>query len=426
MYLYHRCIHNQILPSFFQFFRLYSLHPVRHSWCSNYPGKRSTPEIVTGVFLISTARILLRTLSCPLPILSRQFDAIAGDVYPELYANFISKVNPINLDLDFALSYSCYVGNDFYDHLLFATITPLIVLVVLAGSCFIGKKRNNGSETTMREVQRKHQTVVLYVAFFIYSPVSNKIFQTFGCDELDDGESYLRADYSLSCRTSRHSWHNAYALVMVLVYPVGIAAAFMWLLVSRRRDLVKSDREAMVHLKPLNAIWAAYKPCRYYFEIIECIRRVALTAIAAFIPPHGIASVSAALLCAVVFVFISEVLSPFKRGVDMGLYRWGNGVIVGSMYVAFLMKADVDYDSKEALLTFSGVLILANVFMVVAALLQTVLLVKEVRRRTTAVRIVDGPARLNRSASVRPIDSENSGMICQEGASNTEAKSSEM
>ena len=70
-----------------------------------------------------------------------QFDAIAGDVYPELYANFISEVNPINLDLDFALSYSCFVDNDFYDHLQFATIAPLLVLVVLAGSCFIGKSK---------------------------------------------------------------------------------------------------------------------------------------------------------------------------------------------------------------------------------------------------------------------------------------------
>ena len=278
----------------------------------------------------------------------------------------------------------------------------------------------------MREVQRKHQTVVLYVSFFIYSPVSNKIFQTFGCDELDDGDTYLRADYSLSCKTSRHSWHNTYALIMVLVYPVGIAAAFTWLLVSRHFDLVKSDRQAMVHLKPIGAIWAAYKPCRYYYEVVECTRRIALTAIAAFIPPNGIANVGAALLCAVAFVFISEVLSPFKRGLDMGLYRWGNGVVVGSMYVAFLMKVDVGYDSEEALLTFSGVLILANVFMVVAVLLQTALLVNEIRRGTTAVRIVDEPVRRHRSAFATSLEPENGVVVCEEGAINTEAKGSEI
>ena len=40
---------------------------------------------------------------------SGQFDAIAGDVYPELYQAFVSKLNPVNLDLDFFFAYSCLV-----------------------------------------------------------------------------------------------------------------------------------------------------------------------------------------------------------------------------------------------------------------------------------------------------------------------------
>ena len=144
----------------------------------------------------------------PTASLSRQFDAIAGDVYPELYQTFVSKLNPINLDLRFVFSYSCLVTNNFYDHLLFATIMPLFVVVVLAGSYFIGKKRNSCSESAMRDVWHKHQAVVLYVAFFVYSPVSFTIFKTFGCDELDNGDTYLRADYNISCVTSRHRWYN--------------------------------------------------------------------------------------------------------------------------------------------------------------------------------------------------------------------------
>ncbi|CAM9190523.1 unnamed protein product, partial [Laminaria digitata] len=301
-------------------------------------------------------------------------------VYPELYKAFIAKLNPINLDLDFAFSYSCLVNNDFYDHLLFATITPLLVLVILAGSYLIGKKRNSSSESDMREVRHKHQAAVLYIALLIYSPVSYKIFQTFGCDELDDGSTYLRADYSLSCLTRRHNWYEAYALVMIGVYPVGVAVAFAGLLFWHRRDLVKPDRITVVRLKPLDNVWGAYKPSRYYYEVVECGRRIALTAIAAFVLPNSVAQISLALLFAVVSVFASETLSPFQKGIDMGLYRWGNGIVVASMYVAFLGKIDVGEDTTDALLTFSGVLILANVFMVVAVLVQTALLVKQVLR----------------------------------------------
>ena len=156
--------------------------------------------------------ILLRTFAGWPPLPSRQFDAIAGDVFPELYQAFVSKLDPFNLDLDFVFSYSCLVANDFYDHLTFATITPFLALVVLEGSYFIGRKINSCSESTLREVRHKHQAAVFYVAFLVYAPVSYRIFQTFGCDPLDHGETYLRADYSLSCLTTRHSWYKVYAL----------------------------------------------------------------------------------------------------------------------------------------------------------------------------------------------------------------------
>ncbi|CAN0135269.1 unnamed protein product, partial [Laminaria digitata] len=306
-----------------------------------------------------------------------QFDAVAGDVYPELYKAFVSKLTAFNLDLNFVLSYSCLVTTDFYHHLLVATIAPVGMLVMLAGSYFVAKKRNNNSESAKRAVQHKHQSALLYFAFFIYSPVSYKIFQTFSCDELDDGSSYLRADYGVSCLTPRHSWFKVYALVMVGIYPLGIAAVFAFVLAWYRHDLVKPDRESVVHLKPFHDVWAAYKPSRYFYEVVECSRRVSLIVIAAFVPSNSATQVSMALLFAVVWVFISEALSPFAKHTDMMLYRWGNGIIVGSMYVAFLAKVDVGDDKERALLTFSGVLILANVFMVVTVLLQTALLVKE-------------------------------------------------
>ncbi|CAM9696832.1 unnamed protein product, partial [Laminaria digitata] len=311
-----------------------------------------------------------------LPYLSHQFDSVAGDVYPELYKAFVSKLTAFNLDLNFVLSYSCLVTIDFYHHLLVATMAPLVMLVMIAGSYFVAKKRNDSSESTKSAVRHKHQSALLYLAFFIYSPVSYKVFQTFSCDELDDGNSYLRADYRLSCLTPRHRWYRAYALIMVGVYPVGIAAVFAYLLARYSRDLVKPHRESMIHLRPLQSMWAAYKPSRYYYEFVECGRRISITIIAAFLPSNSAAQISVVLLLAVVWVFISEAISPFQKKRDMNLYRWGNGIIVASMYVAFLMKVDVGVDTEHALLTFSGVLILANVFMVVTVLLQAAFMVK--------------------------------------------------
>jgi len=58
------------------------------------------------------------------------------------------------------------------------------------------------------------------------------------------------------------------------------------------------------------------------------------------------------------------------------------------MYVAFLTKVDVGEEKYYALLTYSGVLILANVFMVVTVLVQMVFLAKQMRGMNS-VREVD-------------------------------------
>ena len=58
------------------------------------------------------------------------------------------------------------------------------------------------------------------------------------------------------------------------------------------------------------------------------------------------------------------------------------------MYVAFLTKVDVGEEKYYAFLAYSGVLILANVFMVVTVLVQMVFLAKQMRGMNS-VREVD-------------------------------------
>ena len=59
------------------------------------------------------------------------------------------------------------------------------------------------------------------------------------------------------------------------------------------------------------------------------------------------------------------------------------------MYVACLMKVDVGEEKYYALLAYSGVLILANVFMLVTVLVQMVFLAKQMRGMKNSVREVD-------------------------------------
>ncbi|MEP6125593.1 MAG: hypothetical protein ABJ244_04805, partial [Marinobacter sp.] len=173
----------------------------------------------------------------------------------------------------------------------------------------------------------------------------------------------------------RYTIYKAYAILMVCVYPIGLPVILAWWLLRNRVDLKKANRTANQHLESFSGIWGPYRPSRYYYEVVESGRRIALTATASFVPPDSVAQIAVVLLVAAVFLFISESLSPFSSSVDMALYRWGNGIILASMYVGLLLKVDTSNEETSALSAFGAVLIAANVFLVVAVLVQSVLMV---------------------------------------------------
>lgn len=271
---------------------------------------------------------------------------------------------------------------------------------MLGVSYCIAKSKNKSSEEAVCAVKRKHLSAALFLAFLVYSSVSFTIFQAFVCDELDDGNTYLRADYRLTCTTKTHMAYKAYASFMVFVYPIGIPTIFAALLAANRGDLKNPNRDLIPRLQPLNDLWSAYKPSRYYYEVIECCRRIALTGVAIFVLPGSAAQIAIVLLIAAVFLFISESMDPFDNSTDMGLYRWGNGVILSSMYVGLLLKFDTSYEDTMTMSAFTGVLIAANVFMVVAVLVQSVLLVVQSRSDRPALEVV-GPVNGGSSLNCR-------------------------
>ncbi|CAN0452518.1 unnamed protein product, partial [Laminaria digitata] len=307
-----------------------------------------------------------------------QFTEIVGAVYPDEYEAFLSKLAAINLDVGSILSNLCIVNTDFYDRLLLSTMWPLVVLSALAGTSFIARRMNSSSSTEAVEpiVQHKHLATGLFVLFFVYSSVSFTIFQTFVCEDLDDGNAYLRADYSVQCWTETHDAYRTYAGVMVFVYPVGIPAMFGWWLASNRQELHKPDRQPLPHLLSFRGLWSAYKPSCYYYEVVECSRRVLLTGAAVFVLPNTADQIAIVLLVAVIFMFISETLSPFENNHDLWLYRWGNAIILLSMYVALLLKVELAGEESGILLAMTAVLIAANVCMIASVVMQAILVVK--------------------------------------------------
>jgi hypothetical protein len=218
-------------------------------------GTSAVPQC--GMMCHSLSFLPWQSLRVPLVVFQilTQYISISGLRLPELYMKFLAWVDILNLNLGVMLNFACVVELSFYDRLLLNTLAPFAVLLLLkvtysvvqykeksrattaaaaAGSSDSSSDNNNnsntGSATTARlsfgeqlaaRLQRaltKHHTVFLVTTFLVYSTVSTVVFQTFACDVIQPtGESYLRADYSVSCQTREHHWYQVYAGIMVSV-----------------------------------------------------------------------------------------------------------------------------------------------------------------------------------------------------------------
>ena len=269
------------------------------------------------------------------------------------------------------------------------TLSPLFLLGALVFTHSVARTRNEGSRAgaaaaaaALETVDNKHLSAGLFVAFFSYSPAVFILLQTFSCDYGvgaggeggggGDGGAvgFLRADYGLECSTVTHGAYKVYAAFMLSVYAVGVPAAFVWFLGCNRRDLKASGgsgrRDRMGHLRGWGGIWRAYRPQRYYYEVVECGRRLALAGVSVLGAPNSPLQIAAALAVAASFFFVSECLSPFQRQADAGMYRWGNVVVLASIYSALLSRAGLLPDDAGSSSSLAGWLIAGNVAMILA------------------------------------------------------------
>lgn len=247
---------------------------------------------------------------------SPQFSEVANAIYPDTYERFLSIVSVSNLDMAGLLSAGCLISTDFYDRLLVSTLGPIAVLAVLGCTYKVATWRNRGAGgATRTAIVNKHVSIMLLVAFLVYGSVSATVFGMFACEDLDDGGSYLRGDYSVRCDTDRHRLFQGYAGFMIFIYPIGIPLLFAVLLFSHREALVDGSgaREDNPTIKPFADLWQPYRPSRYMFELLEYLRRILLTGIVVFIFPNTAAQIAVTFMMELFFFVVSVFLLPYRK-----------------------------------------------------------------------------------------------------------------
>eukprot|EP00953_Heterococcus_sp_UTEX-ZZ885_P021538 12009-Heterococcus_DN1.PRE.1 len=337
--------------------------------------------------LMSKTLLLSRSfdkLRIPLVVIQilAQLVSITGVQFPEVYSQYLGWMNLIMFfDVRWLLSAGCYIKVSFFKKLVLTTVLPLVALTLLALVHLIVRFRIRSLATARLQLDctqqaiAKHSQAFLVFTFLIYAPVLTVVFQTFACDHLGGtDQGWLRADYSTSCESDEYHVYRTYAKVMIAVYPIGIPLLYAYLLWQHRAQLkcakAATASQSNSSLQIANFLWLPYKPHAYWWEVVECIRRLALTGCLVFIAPGDPTQSAYACAFAVVTTVLYGMVAPLRSRTDSNSYWIGSALIFMTIFVALLLQAEYAQADQSTVGILSVLLVALNVLLVLGVLIQ--------------------------------------------------------
>ena len=286
-----------------------------------------------------------------------------------MYEAFLRYVDVFNLNISWILSVGCLFETNFYHSLLVSTMGPLVIAGCVLASHSVSCRRCPAQDREARaKIDGRHASVLFWMSLLVYATASSSVFRTFICDYLDTGSSFLRSDHSLECYTTTHKIFIAYACVMVAVFPLGIPFCYAFVLHRNRASLkVGVSFEAnTTNIASFRELWEPYRPQVYFYEVVECLRRVVLSGIVVFIFPNTVGQVATSLLLAIFMAAVFMVVNPYVSRWHTWLARISHAVVILSLFVALLQKVDDVNDDMSSQHVFACVLVATNCGLILA------------------------------------------------------------
>jgi len=182
-----------------------------------------------------------------------------GATFPTIFMSFVNAIRVVNLNFSAAIPMSCSQTYTFVDRLIFATVMPIclsvmIVVVGLAHRAVVAATTTTTLSEQDREEKLSHLvssylTIFFYLTYLILPSVTTTIFRTFLCTNLDpngeddaDSDWYLTADMNISCTSDYYYNGVYYAIAMLFVYPIGIPLLY-YILLNANKDEIKGRQQ---------------------------------------------------------------------------------------------------------------------------------------------------------------------------------------
>lgn len=328
-----------------------------------------------------------------------------GIVFPSSYNSYLSYYSIVQLNVVRLPSVGCLVVANFYTELLIVTISPFLLFFLVAvtiQAVIISAERWNSRNPWYRRERGLRDTInaAFVISYFVLVDASVKIFQVFHCQTFDSGDSYLVADYSISCNAEDRSHYTTYGALMILVYPVGIPLAYA-IVLFRNRKFINPDwkmvidssekkfvsnrviqkekikvRNTYEQIANISLLFDSYVPKRWYFELFDCVRRLLLGAIPVLVMQGSTLQVIMVLLVSLASVAVYMQFQPYIHVHDNQLAiltQWSITLVVIASLIIQVQAVSSGSDYKG----LGVVMVLINVTVLSAAVVTVLVKSKE-------------------------------------------------
>jgi len=333
--------------------------------------------------LVGSFGVKIRILISLFQVVGQQ-GLIFDVTYPAFYTEILKSISNVNIPFQM-LPFGCIFPslNNFIFDLVLKTATPIILLLLLS----VVHRRSGKSEFGL-SLADACSDLWIYIIFLVYPSCSTMIFMFFMRETFKGpGEVYvdlMRADRSINREEPLYQSFTVYATIMLVIYPIGVPLFYAFTffrgrhelqdlrrieltletdfklaklkaeaaatqeetdeMVRRAIEVHQASGEALRKMRDklpstLRKLTAGYELRTYWFEIFECLRKIALIGLPIFFPPGS----PPQLIFGLIICFLSYgafcAYSPYFRVDDNFLAQVSQVVIFFSLVSSVVTNA---------------------------------------------------------------------------------------
>jgi hypothetical protein len=216
----------------------------------------------------------------------------------------------------------------FYVKFAFVTLIPVTLCMIIyvhwrIGQRGIEKNRQRAAvkptqlECVVEDIDWKGNCVsrCFFILTLLYLKTSNTVLDAFKCRKMAGDERYLEVDYAANCDDPLHYSFQAFAIIMVFIYPFGIPGMALALM----KQKVEGKESYYEVQKTFGFLYADYHDNCWYWGVLNLVRKLSLSGMLIFFKRGSVTQLMLAMIIACVFLVGFTRKFPFEDTMNNSL-----------------------------------------------------------------------------------------------------------